>query len=47
MNLPPLPVDELVPDEELRAALGLDGLTGRLPRTSPPASGNGSGWERC
>ncbi|MFJ3578917.1 ATP-binding cassette domain-containing protein [Streptomyces rubiginosohelvolus] len=31
VNLPPLPVDELVPDEELRAALGLDGLTGRLP----------------
>ncbi|MFD3972720.1 ATP-binding cassette domain-containing protein [Streptomyces cyaneofuscatus] len=31
VNLPPLPVGELVPDEELRAALGLDGLTGRLP----------------
>ncbi|WP_432053557.1 ATP-binding cassette domain-containing protein [Streptomyces sp. bgisy022] len=31
VNLPPLPVGELVPDEELRAALGLDGLTDQLP----------------
>lgn len=31
VNLPPLPVGELVPDEELRAALGLDGLADQLP----------------
>ncbi|MFC9271927.1 ATP-binding cassette domain-containing protein [Streptomyces zhihengii] len=31
VNLPPLPVRELVGDERLRTALGLDGLAGQLP----------------
>jgi ABC-type bacteriocin/lantibiotic exporter with double-glycine peptidase domain len=31
VNLPPLPVRELVPDEELRAALRLTGLADQLP----------------
>ncbi|TXS41830.1 ATP-binding cassette domain-containing protein [Streptomyces sp. t39] len=31
VNLPPLPVRDLVADERLRTALGLDGLAGQLP----------------